>query len=95
MRNTKIEFSLFSQLYLEEEGGEGRTSEGAASSMVAQNALTLGVYLPRGLSRLPGVKRTGNTIVRAILNSVDRTAKYKLMKSFQNYVKSNIKAYEQ
>ena len=95
LRNTKIEFSLFSQLYLEEEGGEGRTSEGAASSMVAQNALTLGVYLPRGLSRLPGVKRTGNTIVRAILNSVDRTAKYKLMKSFQNYVKSNIKAYEQ
>ena len=56
--------------------------------MVAQNALALGVYLPRGLSRLPGVKRTGNIIVSAILNSVDRSAKYKLMRSFERYMSS-------
>mmetsp|Transcript_2567 Transcript_2567/g.8764 ORF Transcript_2567/g.8764 Transcript_2567/m.8764 type:complete len:304 (+) Transcript_2567:64-975(+) len=83
LRNTKIEFDLFSQLYLEE-GREGGTS----STMVAQNALALGVYLPRGLSRLPGVKRTGNIIVSAILNSVDRSAKYKLMRSFERYMSS-------
>ncbi|QDZ20361.1 hypothetical protein HOP50_04g28770 [Chloropicon primus] len=90
LKSTQIEFSLFSQLYLEDEDAEGESSERVQgrSSMIAQNALTLGVYLPKRLSRLPGVKRTGNIIVRTILNSVDRSAKNKLVMSFQNYRKS-------
>jgi hypothetical protein len=92
LRNTRLEFSLYSHLYVEEvESGEEELS--SSSTMVAQNALTLGVYLPRGLSRVPGVKRTGNIIVRTILNSVDRTAKTKLLKSFQEYIKSNVGTY--
>jgi len=99
LRNTRLEFSLYSHLYVEEEEEEKKREEeeseelSSSSTMVAQNALTLGVYLPRGLSRVPGVKRTGNIIVRTILNSVDRTAKTKLLKSFQEYIKSNVGTY--
>lgn len=97
LRNTKLEFSLYSHLYVEDETDLEKapvlSDVSSSSTMVAQNALTLGVYLPRGLSRLPGVKRTGNIIVRTILNSVDRTAKTKLLKSFQEYIKSNVQTY--
>lgn len=93
LRSTKIAFSLYSHLYVEEqeeEQGLQGNGMGSVSTMVAQNALRLGVYLPKLASRLPGVKRTGNIIVRTILNSVDRSAKNKLMKSFQDYIKSNV-----
>ena len=96
LRDTKIDFSLFSQLYVDEveipetEGGAQGGDDLCVSTMVAQNALTLGVYLPRAISILPGVKKTGNIIVRTILNSVDRSAKFKLMKSFEAYIKSKL-----
>jgi len=100
LRNTKIEFSLFSKLYVQEEDPNNSNAKdheaqiplsSNVSTMIAQNALTLGVYLPKAVSRLPGVKRTGTIIVRTILNSVDRTAKKELMKSFQEYIRSKFR----
>ena len=81
-----MDFSLYSRLALtQSEYAEAPPQEQVIS---AENSLELGVDLPRRLARLPGVRATGNTIIRAILKAVDSSARKRLRKSFEDWTEA-------
>jgi len=87
LKKSAIEFSLYSRMRLQHSEEDKRDSV-CKTTMVAENVLMLGVALPSRLARAPGVKQTGNAIVKAILSAVDKSAKKRLKKSFEVW-KSN------